>query len=81
VSLLELFLGSLGHARSAQQSIGNSVASARSAHLNLESSSGKNMPGGHTRGIHRLKRSLKVVEHLRGETVQRNHRETELRTL
>jgi hypothetical protein len=30
-----IILGSLGSARSAQQNIGSSVASARSAHLNL----------------------------------------------
>jgi hypothetical protein len=69
VSLLELFLSSLSRARCAQQSIGNFVANARHVHLNIESSSGKNVPRGHTRGIHRLKRSLKVVEYLRGENV------------
>jgi hypothetical protein len=42
--------------------------------MNLESSSGKNVPGGHTRRIHRLKRSLRVTEYSGGKTVQRRHR-------
>jgi hypothetical protein len=38
----------------------------------------KNVPGGRTRVITNSKRSLKVVEHLGGKTVQRRHKETEL---
>jgi hypothetical protein len=71
MSWLEFFLGSLGCARSAQQNIGGSVASARSAHMKLESSSEENVLGGHTRKIHKLKRSHRVTEHFEGETVQR----------
>jgi hypothetical protein len=36
--------------------------------------SGKNVPGGNTRIIHILRENLKVIEYLRGETVQRRHR-------
>jgi hypothetical protein len=39
-------------------------------HLNSFESE-KNVPGGHTRIRYKLKRSLKVVEHLGGEIVQR----------
>jgi hypothetical protein len=53
-------MGSLGCARSAQQGIGNSVASARSVHLKSYESE-KNVPGGHTRIIHRLKGNLKFT--------------------
>jgi hypothetical protein len=52
---VKFFLGSLGCVRSAQQNTRGSVASARSVHLNLQSISGENMPGGNTRRIHRLK--------------------------
>jgi hypothetical protein len=40
--------------------------------------SGKNVPGERIRVIMNSKRSLKVVEHLEGKTMQRRHRETEL---
>jgi hypothetical protein len=33
--------------------------------------SGKDVPGGHTRGIINSKENLKVTEHLGGKTVQR----------
>ena len=72
MSLLELFLGSLGCARSAEQSTRNSVSGTRSVNLNLESSSGEKVLGWHTRRIHRLKgETSKITKHLGGETVQR----------
>jgi hypothetical protein len=63
---VELFLGSLGYVRSAQQNVGISIASAKSAHLNLESSSEENVLGGNTRIVWRLGRRLKVTEYSRG---------------
>jgi hypothetical protein len=60
---LELFLGYLGCARIAQQSIGNSIANARSVYLNYVESE-NNVPGGHTRAFTESRRILKVVEYL-----------------
>jgi hypothetical protein len=72
-----IVLDSLGYARSAQQNIGGFVANVRSVHLNSFNSE-KNMSGGHTREITKLKRNLKVTEYLGGGTVQRRNKETKL---
>jgi hypothetical protein len=70
-----IVLGSLGCARSAQQNVRSSVASARSAHLNLS----VEFRGECARRAHQdrlqTQESLKVTEHLGGKTVQRRHRE------
>jgi hypothetical protein len=42
------------------------------------SESKKNVPRGNTIEITKLKRNLKVTEYLRGGTMQRRHKETEL---
>jgi hypothetical protein len=79
MSLLELFLGSLGCARSAQRSIKNSVSSIRSVHLNLESSSGENVLGWHTRRIHGVKgETSRLLNALEERLCKGRHKETEL---
>jgi len=62
-------MGSLGYARSAQHSIGNYVASARSVHLNLKSCLGNNVRGGDTRTFTKSEESLKVIEYLGGGVI------------
>jgi hypothetical protein len=56
-----------------KHSIGNFVSNASSTHLNFFESE-KNLLGGHTRGIHRLKEILKVIEYFGGKTIQRRHK-------
>jgi hypothetical protein len=79
MSLLELFLGSLGCARSAEQSTRNSVSGTRSVNLNLESSSGEKVLGWHTRRIHRLKgETSRLLNTLEERLCRGRHKETEL---
>jgi hypothetical protein len=59
-------MGSLGCARSAQQNVGSSVSNTKSVHLNLESSSEENVPGGNTRIVCKLGRRLRVTEYSGG---------------
>jgi hypothetical protein len=47
------------------------VSQCKCAHLSSVLNSGKDVPGGHTRGIINSKENLKVTEHLGGKTVQR----------
>jgi hypothetical protein len=79
MSLLELFLGSLGIARNAERSIRNSVAGTRSVHLNLKSSSGENVLEWHTRRIHGVKgETSRLLNTLEERLCRGRHKETEL---
>jgi hypothetical protein len=79
MSLLELFLGSLGYARSAEHSTKHSISGTRSVHLNLESSSGENVLGWHTRRIHRLKgETSRLLNTLEERLCRGRHKEIEL---
>jgi hypothetical protein len=78
MSLLELFLGSLGCARSAEQSTRNSV-SGTSVNINLESSSREKVLGWHTRRIHRLNgETSRLLNTLEERLCRGRHKEIEL---
>jgi hypothetical protein len=66
-----IVLDFLGYARSAQQNIGASVASARSAHL-ISAKSEKNMPGGRTRVITRSRGTSRLLNTLEGGLCERS---------
>jgi hypothetical protein len=67
VRVIKIFLGSLGCARSAQQGIGNSVSQRKECVSEIRFK----FKGEHSRWAHqdslRLRRSLKVIEHLGGK--------------
>jgi hypothetical protein len=79
MSLLELFLGFLGCARSAERSTRNSISGTRSVHLNLESRSVEKVLGWHTRRIHGPKGETSRLLNTLEERLRRGrHKETEL---